>query len=713
MTNSFLERTNPETLLDDVFALSHRLESRMPFMINLTIPSLIHSSRCVERNVDCESNLQGELLLSRERVDFPLELDLPMDIDLVSVEQDSTISIPERCNDYYQRSIIKVIEKVQGKTDLENDNFIRKVLKRNKDIKESNISDVVIPKDYADSGSFAPSYSMKLTMASRFFAEIVLGKDNEILQNMVTGIVVDSGELFSHDVKRTLSDTFKIIQYIQEKGYKEGVLEFLEQQMRDYISEQVNNNLFKAERGGAIGLIPTIKGFLNLSGSKYHQNNWAIIFYSLRCGAPQSALQFALENSSDFDSDVITALQMRAVGQELTTNLITSIRSYLTREVTSPSLDPYKALSLAVLCKYNCVPKNNIINKIEDCLWLNMQLDNDIEELKKEIKIQKISFQDPSNQFLEGQVDIILGEYNEAANFFLKQNQQIYNLHIVLAMYIAGLIDIDMIKNPIYEYAKKISYANPFIGIKYLSLLNDKNVKIKSIAKLIIECDSAYTVFEPLKNDIQPISKILLPEEQLEVMKQAAKKAEHRHQYDVAVYLYLLSEDYNSGIDLVCKELYEFIIGILSGDIIPRCIDFYEQMRNKGVNNTKMENLRILLHISSAYLYIKDAEATNSLDSYQKAMNEIEETQIFPTNTSQMNEYQKIILNSDDIIKKVLPDALIIYLKSLTSLYQFVEYRMSRDILKHKGDVLITFSSNFDISQNIQLELFNLQKKFH
>ena len=209
-------------------------------------------------------------------------------------------------------------------------------------------------------------------------------------------------------------------------------------------------NLKDAKRGGAIGFIHTIEGYLKHRHSKYVNSQWAVVFYAIRCGESLSAYEYA--RTHDLHTDVVTAIQYYSKNIQLTGKIQESLSSYLNTEFSSPKFDKYKIFTLSILTKYSNIPKLEKL-AIQDWLWLYLQF-VDTPKLDDKGKLQVILPDlNQSDEVLRGQVLLISGLFEDAAKWFLDRKENIRdNLHIVLALYLSGLIKSNELIDPLIRY---------------------------------------------------------------------------------------------------------------------------------------------------------------------------------------------------------------------------------------------------------------------
>lgn len=714
-----MENRYDETLLDDIFIRSQRLEFLTQFQVQLPLSNILHSTRLIQRDQNSGDAIRNGQLFLASKEEFPRASEIIKNIK-IEPSKEIFMSFNDRSQECYQTAIVSSILKARKSTSDEFHNFFNESMKKDFQCSDLTVDQSVItmPLNHIE-GRYLKDSKMELTMYANAYITALSNNQNDIFEGFLNAVPT---YLFSFLGENQMSfyDNFRIMNILKKNinDIKKGALEFLEIRMKRFIQNEVNSNLTKAKRGGTIGIIQAIQGYLNLQRHKFYQSSWAVIYYALRCGELQAALEFTLAHNSDFDKDVRIALQLRAEGHDIDEKRRNSLASYLTREATSISCDPFKVLSLSILTKIkNSIPENDVIQTIDDWLWLRLQLVDDIEDIAEEFKEKKVIFSDPANPFLHGQILMLIGQFEEAAKWFLSCNNNVQcNLHIVLLMHITKFIGSELLFNefnsPLLDYAMKVFPGSPTNAIRYLSYINNKDERINAIAQLIVDVDNGSIVFDS-RNEMSSISQFLVPTEQNAVLELAAQKSKMMDQIEKANEFYILLGDYKSVVELECNQLCQYIEGFFDIDIIPKTITVYNDILDSGINVPPQlfEDFRILLRISCACRFIRNISKENKIDSYQKAINEIEAADIIPLSKSRVYDYLERANNYSSYLQRIIPTTLYVALNSYVNLYNLINNR--NENLKEKGESLISFAGSISyLPMKIQKEILDLSLEF-
>jgi nuclear pore complex protein Nup93 len=158
---------------------------------------------------------------------------------------------------------------------------------------------------------------------------------------------------------------------------------YLEESYGKFITATIYGNLQQAQLGGIPGTYHLVRSFLNVKlqatlpgledGVVEGHPVWAMVYYCIRCGDLQAALQ-VVTTAQQHLGDFPTFLReyMTSDERRLSDNSETKLRLQYRRSVRN-STDPYKR---AVYCLVGrCDPKGDhseIADKIDDYIWLKL-----------------------------------------------------------------------------------------------------------------------------------------------------------------------------------------------------------------------------------------------------------------------------------------------------------------------------------------------------
>jgi len=725
-----------EVALNEILSRSSRLEKRTPFAMNLPFSSLLHETRTVlPASGDIEKGMiKGQLLLAQQKADVSRTNDILRGIERESIIIHEILTFREQSDMAVQNCIVDSIGNAQDKTENINESFVYNHMYDNWNSMEnirhvqydqrcSLASPIINEADYPSLANHQRQVRMVLSPRVEFFASLINGNQNEIASSIASSIVKDDRITESH--KLPLSDTFDLISSLQKNKYNhiDGATSFLENQMRRIIVAHVNRNLMIAERGGGIGIILSIKGYINLIHKKSSESPWTLLYFALRCGEIEEAIRFTRENSELFTDTIIQALEYRLRKAPLPPASMVDIKSYLRREMTSVSADNFKLATLCVLAKEPPGMINeSIITSIEDWLWLRYQFatNSDLDQIYKEL-IQ-LNLDDQSNPFINGQLLIFVSKFDEACKWFLHQKEFIdENIHIALLLHISGLAGSKDLLSSLLQYAKDIFPANSMYSTKYLSLINDRSDRIQAISHLAVELEDGYMIFNSNDGNSSPVSLCLTPEDMKDSLLAAGSLAEQRDQHEAAARFFKLAGDYNRVIDNICIELRQYIEGFIDGDIVSKGGEVLKEITEFGMNVTitMIETFRIMLFIASGTELMRKGLFTEASNQFDRSM-------IFPVqkDIDHILEIKDRISRYHPALRMTIPSAFVNGMKTYSEAYKasirgtnglnFESQKIWKSQLKQKGDSILLLSGMVDIeiNQEINRKLIELHHIF-
>ncbi|OHT04740.1 hypothetical protein TRFO_06172 [Tritrichomonas foetus] len=698
----------PEALLDNIYARSKRLEKILPFRIQLPISTVHHQSRKVlNTSRGADDTRIGYYLLAQQNISLDRNPEILNQITNLKLIQENYIPFQKRANFYFENVIVSSISNSQESTEKLNSDFLLKAYQRKKAIqaKSRDLSKSKFPTavpiynlDPSLLKMYPESVKMELTKISKFYCELLPKFDEDIARNISEAILTTNEKLYNYELQNYLADTFNLIYLIKcRHSFVDASIQFLESQKKRLIRDEVNSNLRYAGRGGSIGIIHTIKGYLNHKHNKYVNSPWATVYFAIRCGEAKAAAEFA--TTVNFDADVVAAIQQYANNIPLMGKIRETLVTYLNSEFSSSKYDKYKVLTLSILTKYSNIPKDGK-SKIQDWIWQKLQFTNDSSSLATELK-------DVDEPLLRGQILIMSGLFEDAAKWFLGRMDDVKdNLHIVLAMHVSGLIKSDLLLEPLINHSIEVFKANPKAAIQYLALINDSH-KLDAIASLVIKAERGYIMFDNINGQTAPIAEVLIPEEQTSVLRLAGKKARHLNLYDLCIRLYKLAGDYESILEIDCIKLKQFIEGYGQSDILNNIIGEHFasiQERATTLSSRSIEIMRMLIKIACACEYSRR-------NMYHQAAQEFEETGLFPTTPILVSSKYDSYRSLPEIVRQIVPVIIVPTLEAYYQMFILSKSSQEREILKQKSEAIKDFSSYLDIYNETQAQILDLYRQ--
>ncbi|KAK1945172.1 Nuclear pore complex protein Nup93 [Phytophthora citrophthora] len=332
-----------------------------------------------------------------------------------------------------------------------------------------------------------------------------------------------------------------------------GARVFLENQFRGFVQETVQKNSLAT--GGIPDLVSTIRAFVkHLHSSRYAANGsgsstdvdnvWAIIYYCLRCGGDQEAVQLAANLTGDdstVDADVLCALKYRAHQKSLhadrSANPLNAFSKQFPAEferlvdryhrLVSSSIDavsvvnPFERCVVNLLCFGNVnANEPRISTTVEDYLWQRLCFiqrvaatsstpDSTYTISKLSKTMQKFG---PSHfeggaqpgggnfsAFLYFEILVITQEFEKAIKYLASKGFLLEAVHFAITLNHYGLLEctsfsmgeedettVDLVRL-VRQYIHGFQRANAAEAADYVACISDLTAKKELLAELLLD----------------------------------------------------------------------------------------------------------------------------------------------------------------------------------------------------------------------------------
>ncbi|CAH0475707.1 unnamed protein product [Peronospora belbahrii] len=333
-----------------------------------------------------------------------------------------------------------------------------------------------------------------------------------------------------------------------------GARVFLENQFRAFVQETVQKN--DLATGGVPNLISNVRAFVkHLHSSRYAasgsdsamdvDNIWAIIYYSLRCGGDQEAVDLAKSVSSGDDSpidaDILCALRYRAQQKALYADRSASPLNAFMKQfpaeferltdryhrLVSSSIDavsvvnPFERCVVNLLCYGNVnANEQRIMTTIEDYLWQRLCFiqrvaatrstpDSAYTIAKLSQSIQRFgpthfeSGVQPGGSyfsaFLYFEILLITQDFEKAIKYLASRGFLLEAVHFALTLNHYGLLEctsfsmgeedettVDLVRL-VRQYIHGFQRANAAEAADYVACISDMTAKKELLAELLLD----------------------------------------------------------------------------------------------------------------------------------------------------------------------------------------------------------------------------------
>ncbi|CDK24082.1 unnamed protein product [Kuraishia capsulata CBS 1993] len=339
---------------------------------------------------------------------------------------------------------------------------------------------------------------------------------------------------------------------------------------------------------------------------------WALIFYLLRAGCLEDAIQVTEKYHDSFkklEKSFPVYLKSyhkndRQFGNEMQGRITNEFNQYFKH--INREADPFRYAVYKIIGRCDLSKKSfpYISLSIEDWVWIHLSLvrENDIEDDPIHERYSLIDFQRSilsfgverfnasSNHPMYLQVLLLTGQYEEAVHYLFSVNEM-DSVHLAIALSYYGLLNVTGKGNELMsvEKTKKIFFArliglyvssfkisDPRVAAEYLILISlnqsdeQVNLSLSVIRELVLDTREFVLLLGKIDKDGNRIPGIIEERKSLlklddeasflhKISEQAALKAEEEGRYYDCILLYQLSEEYDMVISLVNKLLGELL----------------------------------------------------------------------------------------------------------------------------------------------------------
>lgn len=497
---------------------------------------------------------------------------------------------------------------------------------------------------------------------------------------------------------------------------------YLENKYLEFMRVIVRGNLQEAELGGIPQTYRLVQSFLNVQmppnnlgledGEVEGQPVWALIYYCIRCGDIQAALDVAaLAGLSDFVTYL--AEYQENQDQRLSPNSETQIRLFYRRSVIASS-DPYKRVVYSVLgCCDVCEDHPRVCDKIEDYLWLRLSQVR-VQQSEEDSSSDSITLTRLQTLLLEEYGESHFNAYQqpylyfrllfltlqfEAAIEFLWRIEHLHchAVHLAICLHQQDLLALPLdsqsplllkVHNEgiqrlnfarlIMLYTRKFECTDPREALQYYYLL--RNLKGPSGENLFMSCVSQLALqtkeFEMLLGSMQE-DNCRVPglidkfgEDTQRIIEVVAEDTENKGLFEEAVKLYDLAKKHDHVVTLLSKLLSQVVSQVSapgsSRDRLQRlALEIAQRYRNHGSNagRDSVGTFHLLLDAMTFFDYYHARQLLEALDTMKKL-------KLIPFEASEVEQRVNTFSSHPQEIRRNIPDILLATMNIFYSQYK-------------------------------------------
>ncbi|SCU78242.1 LAME_0A03840g1_1 [Lachancea meyersii CBS 8951] len=469
-------------------------------------------------------------------------------------------------------------------------------------------------------------------------------------------------------VNRQLPEAWKILEHARESNdVVNKSKEFLEAQFLEYV-----DNLYRKNSSEGLPTnVNKVKSFIDHKlknpNNTWKYGNltivngvpiWAFIFYLLRAGLAQDALEVAIANKLSFkkvEQSFLTYFKayVSSVDRKLPNEFVTRLHTEYNQHIKNAlDGDPFRLAVYKIIGRCDLTRKNisSITLSIEDWIWIHIMLikENNSSDYPLYEKYDLTDFQTIVTSYgasvFNGSYIIVLmlsGLYELAVQNAMTINEiDAVHLAIALAHYnklkistygkdtLSELISTNEGKTELNfakllgNYTKSFKFSDPRIAVEYLILINlggnkdAANVCHEALRELVLETKEFTILLGKVNRDGTRIPGVIEERQSLlslsdekdflhKITEQAARRADEDGRVYDSLLLYQLADEY----DIVIRIVNKLLSDLLSNT------DLAQPLLNTDDNN---ETSPVLIAKKLINVYVNNLEIAQKIHSKNK-----------------------------------------------------------------------------------------------
>lgn len=632
---------------------------------------------------------------------------------------------------------------------------------------------------------------------------IAMKRDNEF--NEIVSQFIEHAELIAEreSRKRDVIESWKVLKYMfnessttervvthqfEEHELLEGAKSALAAQYAEFISEVVATHaprefgeLNKQSHNYNLSLIQQYLSIVrNRDRTNFERDVvivngepiWAVIYYCLRCGFVNEALQYASKLPLVTDSVIYSYL--RSYGSKFDTSR--SSHEQVNKDYRENAHTDIFRKALYLLLGA-CEPNNSytkVFSKTEDWIWYKLHLVNKANYTLADLR-KKIT--DCGPQYFCGNAQslkyfrllLYTQQFEEAVAYLYGrtiEGYQVEAVHFAIALYMYGRLKLASDQTApllstekkvtvlnfyflLRDYVKYFAHTNPRDAVSYYSVLarpslrsvggdyerRDKEICLKYLVDLVIETNDISTLLGSIETDGKRkrgcIEDFLPAEDAFYVLEKSAQQYHRIGRYHNAVELYFMAEAPLRIYNTVNPKSSQYLTNILqimnnelsqvltNGDNRNIVIQLASKVNMKFIQS----NLKAIMreadkkYFDTFSLLLRLISFFNLYDArkYFEAYELIAQSGIIPFQRDKIDEAVKNFHSLDETIQRKIADIISVCMNTLHQLYMYEKSRPNsisqQTEIRHRADTLLTFAGY--IQSFISSEYYGKLIKLH
>uniref|UniRef100_A0A7N6FLU5 Nuclear pore complex protein Nup93 n=1 Tax=Anabas testudineus TaxID=64144 RepID=A0A7N6FLU5_ANATE len=511
-----------------------------------------------------------------------------------------------------------------------------------------------------------------------------------------------------------------------QMAFVRQALGFLENSYKNYTMVTVFGNLHQAQLGGVPGTYQLVRSFLNIKlpgplpgmqdGEIEGHPVWAVIYYCLRCGDLNAAMQVVNKVQHQL-GDFKTWFQeyMNSPDRRLSPASENKLRLHY-RRVLRNSADPYKRAVYCLIGKCDISDNHGeVADKTEDYLWLKLNqvcFDDDgssspqdrltLPQLQKQLleDYGESHFSASQQPFLYFQVLFLTAQFEAAVAFLFRvERLRSHAVHVALVLYELRLLlkssgqsaqllsqepgDPPMVRRLnfirlLMLYTRKFESTDPREALQYFYFLrNEKdsqgeNMFMRCVSELVIESREFDMLLGRLEKDGSRKPGVIdkFAGDTRAIISKVALEAENKGLFEEAVKLYELAKNPDKVLELMNRLLSPVIAQVSAPQsnkerLKNTAVAIAERYRSQGLAGEKSVD-------STFYLLL---DLMTFFDEYHvghvdRAYDVMERLKLLPLSQDSVEERVAAFRNFSDEVRHNLSEVLLATMNILFTQYK-------------------------------------------
>eukprot|EP01080_Neovahlkampfia_damariscottae_P000905 gene905-9815_t len=468
---------------------------------------------------------------------------------------------------------------------------------------------------------------------------------------------------------------------------------------------------------------------------------WGMIYYALRCGFMDLALDISKSNAV---SEVFqTALELLSQERDLPNDLRTQISS---EYKSSKNLFQQTVFLIVGKCDPSKVIKQ-VTDKTEDWIWFKLSTIQEKEGNTLQ-SVQKIITESGPDHFcpqgkhilLYFKLLILTQQFEEAIAYLCSFETYVAeSIHFAIGFnYYKILKKNDKIQSKILEdgkinfnflikcYVRQFAHTNLRETVSYFYLIEEKKIRNQFIKDLILESKDISTLlgYINLQNGIRKpgcLEEFFEKDDLINILKLTCDEYEKNGRYDTAIHLNFLLEYFSDStqsdsnyylqniLSIINKELSEVLLGGRNRkEIIQLAQEINKQfggkLERKLSSFEKYETFHLLFKLIQYFdLYLGN--------KYSDCLNSMENIALIPMNEDERDEKIDKYKRVDKLIQSKYSEIIYTLMDCLFQLYS-KDTENNYEFYRERANCLLSFAGNItDMSNEIYQQLMKLEGK--